>query len=191
MMPTPQCIHGRPWNRCSTCGTAKLHASRALALACLVACHAPRAPTVRLHLVEPAQWTADDRRWVNDVGSVWAKLGLAWEVTESTDRAAHVCPRDWAARGVTACTIDIGLYRRPNMRADGYVGLSDRATDESWIDAALRGYELLHVLAHEIGHQLFDTGEHPAGAAIMGRSDFTPNAVDYDLACRTIRRACR
>jgi hypothetical protein len=72
------------------------------------------------------------------------------------------------------------------------LGQSDRATGESWIDSALRGYLLLHVLAHEVGHQVLDTWEHLTVPGIMqqGAADWQASPADLKLACKTIRRGC-
>lgn len=165
----------------------------ALAIA-LAACRTARAPTVMLHLVDPPRWSSHERNLVAAVGSIWADLGLDFEVTDKPERTDRPCPRDWAARGVTDCVIDVGLSKRDGMRTrDGVTGLSDRTTGESQIDSTIEGATLLHTLAHEIGHQVLNTGEHVAAPGVMasGSVDWSVSPADLELACRQIQRGCR
>lgn len=166
--------------------------SLAIALA-LAACVArPLGPTVVLHVIVPQEWSPADRAMIESVGSVWRELGLRWVVTDRVDRAPDPCPRDWPSRGVTECTIDVGIARETEVTASvDKAAISDRATGEVWIDPKWSGYSLLHLVAHEAGHIVFGSADH-VSSGIMSRDgdNWTPTHEDLELACRTIQRGC-
>jgi hypothetical protein len=158
----------------------------------LASCAASRSPRVAIHLVDPPQWSAHDRRFVEAVGSVWSALGMEFAVTDDPRRSPDACARDWHRTGRTDCTIDVGL-----VKVDGYAARNGRAahstpgTGEVWLDAQWDGYALLRVVAHEVGHVLFAPGQHTSsGVMAQGTGEWRASPADLALACRNIGRGC-
>lgn len=145
-----------------------------------------------MHYVYPEQWTQADRRYVEQVAGSWKALGLQWSFTDDPNRSPNHCPHDWPAKNLVDCVIDVGLYKKDGMAEQGSAGWSNRATNESWIDSRWTGLYLLHVVAHEIGHQVLNTSEHLADKGIMmsGWNEWLASSADHALACKTIKRAC-
>lgn len=61
--------------------------------------------------------------------------------------------------------------------------MADRASDRVTIDSRVRGFELLVVAAHEVGHVVLDTSEHTT-CGVMGGQDVVLCGEDRALACR-------
>jgi hypothetical protein len=153
----------------------------------------PRGPTVLVHYVYPEQWTKTDKQYVEQASVSWKKLSLRWSFTEDANRSKNACPSDWPAKDLVNCVIDIGLYKKDGMFEKGTAGESNRDTNESWVDSRLSGLYLLHVVAHEIGHQVLNTWEHLTVKGIMtsGGDEIIASPADHALACKTIKRACK
>ncbi len=118
-----------------------------------------------------------------DGASAWIPLGF--DVVERSNLPE--CERRWYETGDTDCVITIGIRRDPMLRdREGTNALSNRADRSVTIDASLSGYDLIVAVAHEVGHIVLDTPEHTRGG-VMGGSSAQLEAVDYELACRTIR----
>lgn len=165
---------------------------RMLLLLFILACTPkPRGPTILVHYVYPQQWTKSDREYVEKVAASWKALGFKWLFTDDPNRSPNHCPHDWPTKGLVNCVIDVGLYKKDGMAEEGKAGYSDRNTNESWIDSRWVGLYLLHVVAHEIGHQVINTWEHvTAGIMKSGGSAWSASPQDLSLACHLIRRGC-
>src|SRR5690606_27993297 len=99
------------------------------------------------------------------------------------------CPRDWYARGETDCTITVHLSLWPRFRERyGMDGAADRATRGIVIDDRYSGALLHHLVAHELGHVLLDTGHHHERGILssLGTADTVATRADYALACKSI-----
>lgn len=165
---------------------------RLLIVLLLVACTPkPLGPTVRVHYVYPEEWSKDDRKYIESTAASWKKLRLKWEFTEDRNRATNHCPSDWPIKKIVDCVIDVALYRKTGLREEGLAGYSDRGTNESWIDIHWHGLYLLHVVAHEVGHQILNTWEHvTSGIMEKGGDKWMPSKEDHALACKQLKRAC-
>lgn len=165
---------------------------RLLLVLLFVACTPkPKGPTVLVHFVYPEQWDKPAREYVQKLGSTWYKLGLKWEYTDDPNRTKNPCPHDWPTKKIVDCVIDVALYRKDGMYKEGLAGLSDRATNETWIDSRWVGLYLLAVTAHEIGHQVINTWEHVTSGIMQPASNsWSPSKEDLALACRLIGRGC-
>jgi hypothetical protein len=167
---------------------------RALALALLlVACAAARpvGPTAVVRLVAPQEWSADDRARIADGLSAWRELGFDTLVEAATDLPR--CPNNWMFTRRVDCHIAIGLRRELQMDARyGVRALTDRATDSVSLDSRIHGDELAHVIAHELGHVLLNTGKHTThGVMVTGGWMWALSAKDRALACEAIGRGCK
>lgn len=153
-----------------------------VALAVLVSACAvdsrPSAPEIVI-VTWPGQPMIDEYR---DGASAWTPLGF--DVVEQYDLPE--CERHWYEAGNVDCAITIGIRRDQMLRErEGTNALSNRADRSVTIDTSLSGYDLIVAVAHEVGHIVLDTPEHTHGG-VMGGASAQLEAVDYELACRTI-----
>jgi hypothetical protein len=171
-----------------------------IALACLVAfalmhctgCAArPTGPTAIIRLHSPGEWSHGDLVSVEEGLAAWRSLGFVTSVEKTSQLPP--CPNNWAAQGLTDCVLVIGLSSLPGMMVNHKArGWADRVTDTIAIDSIIGGSELVHVIAHEVGHILLNTSKHTTHG-VMNSGGWMRNlsAKDRALACETIGRGCQ
>lgn len=157
---------------------------RALALAAtLGACGdnaAPSAPAIRI--VTGYEWTVEYTLGVEVWNPVGFELAGALEL--------EVCPRDWYELGLSGCELRIELARESYLvERYGARALADRARRQIVIDARYTGPELVHLVAHEVGHVALDAGHLErgrVGVMMAGGNETELTGADLELACHEV-----
>ncbi len=166
---------------------------RVFLLVLLLACRtAPQGPYAVVRLYDPSAWTQQDLKDVEAGVVTWQGMGFIPRL--ENEPKAPLCPNDWYKRRpqVTNCMIRVGIVRQQGLMAsDGAMGNADRVTDTIRVDASLKRFDLIHVVAHELGHVLMNTIEHTSkGVMLSGGWEWVLSAQDKALACKTIARGC-
>lgn len=123
------------------------------------------------------------------IASPYSELASGWEdigfrVVEQSE--LERCARHWTTAMSPRCSIPITVTVFPRLREqEGTLALAIRASREVVFDDDLVGLDLAIAVMHEVGHVVLDTDRHTQGG-VMGGSQATLAAVDYDLACDTI-----
>jgi hypothetical protein len=163
-------------------------------IASLVGCASqPKGPTAILRFYDPAAWSAKDKRDVEAGVIAWQSVGFVGGIELKTNLPR--CPNDWYKRSpqVTECVIEIGVIRERGLMVNHQVmGQADRVTDTIHVDSLLFNFDLIHVIAHEVGHILMNTSKHTAkGVMLSGGWEWWLSVEDKALACETIQRGCK
>ena len=119
--------------------------------------------------------TAD---FVSHGADTWSVIGVGYRAYDGSD-ATPECVERWFDTDVTECVITIKLTLAPPQTLDGYAGLTDQMRD-TFIDNQLTYDRLQSVVAHEVGHSVFASGDHlpPGEVGIM-------MAVEHDITVPT------
>lgn len=163
-------------------------------LVLLLACTPPpKGPTAILRFVDPTVWSAKDRHDVLAGGIEWQRLGFKVQLEGTTTLPR--CPNLWYKQTpqLTSCAIEIGVVRERGLMLNYQaMGQADRVTDTIRVDSSLINFDLMHVIAHEVGHILMNTGEHTLdGVMVSGGWKWWLSDADKALACKTIQRGCK
>jgi hypothetical protein len=98
-----------------------------------------------------------------------------------------------AARPVGPTAV-VRLVAPQEWSADDRARIADglSAWRELGLDSRIHGDELAHVIAHELGHVLLNTGKHTThGVMVTGGWMWALSAKDRALACEAIGRGCK
>lgn len=153
---------------------------------------APDAPAVEI--VTGFDWRPE----YDQALEVWTPVGFHTDregkALESGNLTARECAPDWYELGDTDCTITVELAREANLEENYHArGFADRARRQIIIDARYTGAELVHVVAHEVGHVVLNAGHlEPGRVGVMQSGSSWLELTDDDLehACNEIN-ICR
>jgi len=166
---------------------------KALILIVLLGCvHKPQGPTAILRFVDPTVWTAKDRHGVEAGALVWQDVGFKTQLEGTTSLPR--CPNNWYQQSpqVTQCMIEIGVIRERGLMLNYQdMGQADRDRDTIRVDSSLINFDLIHVIAHEVGHIILNTPKHTTkGVMLSGGWEWALSVEDKALACETVKRSC-
>jgi hypothetical protein len=151
----------------------------------LTACAAQPGPAVHLEYVQPGV-PARVVEFSEAAAMAWEEVGIGYASAPGTVE----CPADWYLQPPTDCTITIHVTYLPSSELGGKAGLTDDARNTA-VAIELTDFALESVLAHEIGHTVFNTPDHlpPGELGIMAAASqgyTTPQAADLIYAANHI-----
>lgn len=153
-------------------------------LALLAACGttAPAGPIVKI--VYDQEGIPDDvLTYANAGANAWSSLGVDGGSAVVGTRQDNVeCLPNWYDGQLLPCTLTIHMSFAAASSLGGKAGLT--ANRHSQIAYELAGDQLTSVVAHEVGHSLWNTSEHlPAGEiGIMASAAQGVSPTDADIA---------
>lgn len=151
----------------------------------LTACAAQPGPAVHLDYIQPGV-PARVVEFSEAAAMAWEDVGIGY----ASAPGAVECPADWYAQPAADCTITIHVTYLPASELGGKAGLTDDNRNTS-VAIELTDFMLTSVLAHEIGHTVFNSPDHlPPGAqgimAAASQGYTTPQPADLIYASNHI-----
>lgn len=125
-------------------------------------CISRKGPSIAIVFDQPG---LDQARIDNTIqgASAWQNL----DVTYTADSNQKECPLDWYADAKSLpCTITIHVSFYPKSELSNAAGLTDRAARTTMLALELTDGALVSVAAHEVGHSLWNTGDHLAAGQV-------------------------
>jgi len=161
---------------------------RAIILAALLAaCATQPGPAVHLDYVQPGV-PARVVEFSEAAAMAWEDAGIGYTSTPGTVE----CPANWYSQAPADCTITIHVTYLPTSEMAGKAGLTDDNRNTS-VAIELTDFMLESVLAHEIGHSVFNTPDHLAPGeqgimAVASQGYTTPTSADLTFASDHVNR---
>lgn len=140
-------------------------------------------PTVAIVFDQPG--VPDDIASLTLAGAnAWTSLGIPGDPTSAD---AKCSPTWFDGSQIMPCTITIHITYVYKSELGGAAALTDKAR-HTMLAYELTGDFLQAVTAHEIGHSLFDTGDHlaPGDVGIMAAAPTSTTPTDADIAFASV-----